>query len=558
MTQALTSPKPNSKLETKVDKNVSKNTLSAKVKKQLNKDENGDFATILKEIKAIKHNILNHKNTNLKQTELDNKDTIQDIDPAVILDLNQNGISLLQINNAKQKLQNLLEQIKTTTGFKQIKNISDLIEYANKKGLNIQKLDIKILKKSLNNPDVKKQKISRKDTSISKKAIKAKTKQIELVNKKIVINTNNIIANTKDNNKTKNIKNHQQKEVKLENILNTIKQEKQVPDYKQQFTTDNTDHKLQKSQKVYNKSTIKSSTKIAQKDVDITILDNQAPIAKIKTDISDMPKSQLSYQKQIKNEQILEQNNIQQESLNIKSQQKTEKNNIINNIQNQALDKIDISPKYNIAKNTQTKHKAKANIHLSSKIEKDENMLKDIFTQISTKDIQDSHKNKELDYEVQSNNDTILDKNDFIVKKDDILYKAKDIKQTFRNFAKELKEKIDDYKPPIMKLSISLKPLNLGKINITLLSRGDNIKVHINSSSTSMNMIMQNITEFKNTLTQAGINNLDMSFNSNTQQNAHHHQQEQNQTKYTYQEVSQEEEILEAIDEIEFSIPKYT
>ena len=227
-----------------------------------------------------------------------------------------------------------------------------------------------------------------------------------------------------------------------------------------------------------------------------------------------MPKSQLSYQKQIKNEQILEQNNIQQESLNIKSQQKTEKNNIINNIQNQALDKIDISPKYNIAKNTQTKHKAKANIHLSSKIEKDENMLKDIFTQISTKDIQDSHKNKELDYEVQSNNDTILDKNDFIVEKDDILYKAKDVKQTFRNFAKELKEKIDDYKPPIMKLSISLKPLNLGKINITLLSRGDNIKVHINSSSTSMNMIMQNITEFKNTLTQAGINNLDMSFNS--------------------------------------------
>jgi len=116
-------------------------------------------------------------------------------------------------------------------------------------------------------------------------------------------------------------------------------------------------------------------------------------------------------------------------------------------------------------------------------------------------------------------------------------------KQSLKHFANNLKEAIENYKPPIHKLNIELNPKNLGKVEVTLIHRGDNLQIQINSQQPTINFFNQHQNELKNILVNMGYSEVNMSFNSNQQ-----HQQKKeysNNQKFFKDEEKEESFIIE-------------
>jgi len=93
---------------------------------------------------------------------------------------------------------------------------------------------------------------------------------------------------------------------------------------------------------------------------------------------------------------------------------------------------------------------------------------------------------------------------------------------------------------------------------VTITSRGNNLNVNISSNQNAMVLFMQNSSEFRNTLQNLGFNNVDMSFNSNSQggQNGgggQNGKQEGNSNSLQYYSENDEE----TIDSIDLTIPQY-
>jgi flagellar hook-length control protein FliK len=98
-----------------------------------------------------------------------------------------------------------------------------------------------------------------------------------------------------------------------------------------------------------------------------------------------------------------------------------------------------------------------------------------------------------------------------------------------KNFSSDLKETIDNYKPPLMKVSMEMNPQNLGSVDVTLITRGSNLIVNVSSTQDTMQMFMQNIGEFKANLMAQGFVSLQMNFNfseNNKEQNNKNFQKE--------------------------------
>ena len=85
-------------------------------------------------------------------------------------------------------------------------------------------------------------------------------------------------------------------------------------------------------------------------------------------------------------------------------------------------------------------------------------------------------------------------------------------KESINQFANDLREKIEAYKPPIMKVELSLSPKTLGDVDVTLLTRGNNLHVNISSNTTAISLFAQNQAEVKNALINMGFTNLEMNF----------------------------------------------
>ena len=119
-------------------------------------------------------------------------------------------------------------------------------------------------------------------------------------------------------------------------------------------------------------------------------------------------------------------------------------------------------------------------------------------------------------------------------------------KQTIKHFTSSLKEAIENYKPPVSKLTLQLHPKDLGKVEVTIKQRGENLNVQINTNnSSSINFFTTSQQELKNSLVNMGFTNINMSFNSNS-----NNQQKQNQQQ-KYSKTNQENEDEELI--IDFS-----
>ena len=102
--------------------------------------------------------------------------------------------------------------------------------------------------------------------------------------------------------------------------------------------------------------------------------------------------------------------------------------------------------------------------------------------------------------------------------KSDISVKTKEapeVKRTLNTFAMEFKEKVESYKPPLMKVKMQLNPQNLGEVDVTLINRGNSLHVNITSNPNSMAIFMQNQAEFRNSLVNMGFSDLQMNFSQN-------------------------------------------
>jgi flagellar hook-length control protein FliK len=108
-------------------------------------------------------------------------------------------------------------------------------------------------------------------------------------------------------------------------------------------------------------------------------------------------------------------------------------------------------------------------------------------------------------------------------------------KTTLKHFTTNLQKAIEDYKPPVSKVSLELHPKELGKVEITLLHRGENLQIHINSASSTINFFNAHQNELKNMLINMGYSEVNMSFNSNQQQQQKQ-QYRQNQNTFSKEE----------------------
>jgi len=114
--------------------------------------------------------------------------------------------------------------------------------------------------------------------------------------------------------------------------------------------------------------------------------------------------------------------------------------------------------------------------------------------------------------------------------------------QTIESFKNNLDEAIKNYKPPISKVDIELNPKNLGKVEVSIVQRGNNIQVHMNTDQSNVALFQNHQAEFRQALANIGFSNIDMSFNSNQDK-----ERRQNQAKKTYKE----NETIEDIADIE-------
>ncbi|STQ87680.1 flagellar hook-length control protein FliK [Helicobacter pullorum] len=143
-------------------------------------------------------------------------------------------------------------------------------------------------------------------------------------------------------------------------------------------------------------------------------------------------------------------------------------------------------------------------------------------------------------------------------------------KNTFLHFSDKLRDALQNYKPPITKISLELNPENLGNVELTITKMGDKVNIQIGSNQTALQLFMQNAQEFKIQLNNVGFNEVTMdfkdtsgnsfsqnnggNFGNSQQQNPNQHQKRNENGLYIYKQA--EESNLE-ISHLDLSFSYY-
>ncbi|MDO9208062.1 MAG: flagellar hook-length control protein FliK [Sulfuricurvum sp.] len=147
-----------------------------------------------------------------------------------------------------------------------------------------------------------------------------------------------------------------------------------------------------------------------------------------------------------------------------------------------------------------------------------------------------------------------------VLKADSLEVKGKEAVQSLRHFAIDLKEAAENYKPPFTRIMMKLNPEKLGEIEVTLVQRGNNVHVNIQSSNaSSVAFLAHNATELKAQLASQGIPNATMNFMSGGEsqsQNPNQQQQQQNRFQ-SYQSLLELESSEEQLSALEIILPHY-
>lgn len=143
-------------------------------------------------------------------------------------------------------------------------------------------------------------------------------------------------------------------------------------------------------------------------------------------------------------------------------------------------------------------------------------------------------------------------------------------KNTFLHFSDKLRDALQNYKPPVTKISLELNPENLGNVELTITKMGDKVNIQIGSNQTALQLFMQNAQEFKIQLNNVGFNEVTMdfkdtsgnsfsqnnggNFGNSQQQNPNQHQKRNENGLYIYKQA--EESNLE-ISHLDLSFSYY-
>lgn len=143
-------------------------------------------------------------------------------------------------------------------------------------------------------------------------------------------------------------------------------------------------------------------------------------------------------------------------------------------------------------------------------------------------------------------------------------------RETFVHFSDKLREALQNYKPPITKISLELNPESLGSVELTITKIGDKINVQIGSNQNALQLFMQNMQDFKNQLNNVGFSEVTMdfkdtggnsfsqnnggNFSDSRQQNSH---QQQKRNENGLQIYQQAEETNREISHLDLSFSYY-
>ncbi|NOK30614.1 flagellar hook-length control protein FliK [Helicobacter pylori E48] len=89
-------------------------------------------------------------------------------------------------------------------------------------------------------------------------------------------------------------------------------------------------------------------------------------------------------------------------------------------------------------------------------------------------------------------------------------------KEAIKHFTQQLKQEIQEYKPPMSRISMDLFPKELGKVEVTIQKVGKNLKVSVISHNNSLQTFLDNQQDLKNSLNALGFERVDLSFSQDS------------------------------------------
>ncbi len=126
-------------------------------------------------------------------------------------------------------------------------------------------------------------------------------------------------------------------------------------------------------------------------------------------------------------------------------------------------------------------------------------------------------------------------------------------RQLMSQLSADVKEAMENYKPPFTKLSMKLNPERLGEVDVTMVQRGNNVHINLTSNSAVLGILQQNSADLKEALQSVGLGDAAMNFSSNGE-NRNQEQQEKHSTSEHYAEMSK---LMDDLDELEIVVPRY-
>ncbi|MDR2906173.1 MAG: flagellar hook-length control protein FliK [Helicobacteraceae bacterium] len=87
-------------------------------------------------------------------------------------------------------------------------------------------------------------------------------------------------------------------------------------------------------------------------------------------------------------------------------------------------------------------------------------------------------------------------------------FKVASARESVRYFASRLAEAAQNYRPPITKITIAMRPENLGEVEITLTKRGERLIVQAKSREATLSLLSSRGAELKTSLSQSGFNDV--------------------------------------------------
>lgn len=409
-----------------------------------------------------------------------------------------------KLTRAKTILESTLNQKIDIKDLKDVKSLKELIIKANEKGLNVKDVKLDILSKKEEKELAQLKSESKTPEAVAKEnRASNNTTQAQLTQPKERVMQSMVLSSLLH----KKDANSQEGQQKLQTTLSNILADQSAKSKTKPETVDLKQMLQQESSKS----------------------DTSSKVESLLSSVVDKKTQNKEVQKEILNTK----NNLQEHMQN-----KQQKESILQSFLDR---KVDVKKDIELKSLQNSFARNDLNSLLSTKIQKSEIGLHEVLQ----KNIQEPKQEVKTGFMHQTQN---------------IGQKIFDAKETIKGFASNLKEQIQNYKPPISKIMLTLNPQTLGEVDVVIKSRGDSLSVQINSATApALQVLAQNSADLRQNLVNMGFENLSMQFSSNSNGGQNNQQANEGSTsqRHRYEEDELDEELIEKLDQIEINLPKY-